>query len=103
MKHGLKGVTDATAFCKSMQKGGAKPMIRSMKSYAAGGATEQCGPGDRFKKSCRKTFKKVGKAVEQAGVGILGTLGTIGAGIAAYKGFENLNKQKKGGAVARKK
>ena len=55
MKNGLKGVTDATVFCKSMQKGGAKPMIRSMKSYAEGGMTQmgmsmesadaECKPG----------------------------------------------------------
>lgn len=37
MKNGLKGVTDATVFCKSMQKGGPAPMIRSMKSYEVGG------------------------------------------------------------------
>ena len=40
MKNGLKGVTDATVFCKSMQKGGPAPMIRSMKSYAEGGMTQ---------------------------------------------------------------
>lgn len=40
MKHGLKGVTDATVFCKSMQKGGPAPMIRSMKSYEVGGITD---------------------------------------------------------------
>jgi hypothetical protein len=39
MKNGLKGVTDATVFCKSMKKGGPKPMIRDMKSYNVGGAT----------------------------------------------------------------
>jgi len=39
MKKGLKGITDATVFCKSMKKGGTTPMIRSMKSYDVGGAT----------------------------------------------------------------
>jgi len=39
MKNGLKGVTDATVFCKSMQKGGPKPMIRDMRSYEVGGTT----------------------------------------------------------------
>lgn len=40
MKNGLKGVTDATVFCKSMKKGGEKnQMIRSMKSYELGGVT----------------------------------------------------------------
>ena len=43
MKHGLKGVTDATVFCKSMQKGGPAPMIRSMKSYEVGGMTDTAG------------------------------------------------------------
>lgn len=44
MKHGLKGVTDATAFCKSMKKGGPAPMIRSMKSYNVGGVTGMQSP-----------------------------------------------------------
>ena len=37
MKNGLKGVTDATVFCKSMKKGGPMPMIRDGKSYNIGG------------------------------------------------------------------
>jgi hypothetical protein len=65
MKNGLKGITDATVFCKSMQKGGPAPMIRSMKSYEVGGMTDtasgecyemvQEGPGRpkrRKKKKC---------------------------------------------------
>jgi hypothetical protein len=47
MKNGLKGVTDATVFCKSMQKGGSASMIKSMKSYEVGGATDD---------SCMETF-----------------------------------------------
>jgi len=43
MKNGLKGITDATVFCKSMQKGGPKPMIRDMKSYELGGVTGTVG------------------------------------------------------------
>jgi hypothetical protein len=39
MKNGLKGVTDAMVFCKSMQKGGPAPMIKSMKNYSEGGMT----------------------------------------------------------------
>jgi len=40
MKKGLKGVTDATVFCKSMKKGGENNQImRSMKSYNVGGVT----------------------------------------------------------------
>jgi hypothetical protein len=70
MKHGLKGVTDATVFCKSMKKGGPAPMIRSMKSYEVGGVTglqspnaasaeSQCtgGPGDP--PGCRGSKRKV--------------------------------------------
>jgi hypothetical protein len=36
---GLKGATDAMHYCKSMQKGGPKPIIRSMKSFDVGGTT----------------------------------------------------------------
>lgn len=43
MKNGLKGITDATVFCKSMQKGGPKSMIRDMKSYDLGGMTGTTG------------------------------------------------------------
>ena len=43
MKHGLKGVTDATVFCKSMKKGGPAPMIKSMKRYEVGGITDTAG------------------------------------------------------------
>jgi hypothetical protein len=73
MKHGLKGVTDATVFCKSMQKGGAKPMIRSMKSYEVGGTTgmsgmsEMSGPGDRFKRKVKKVVRRVKNAIKNAG------------------------------------
>jgi hypothetical protein len=37
MKNGLKGVTDAMVFCKSMKKGGPKAMIQPMSKYMAGG------------------------------------------------------------------
>lgn len=44
MKNGLKGVTDAMVFCKSMKKGNEKnQMIRSMKSYEVGGMTGTMG------------------------------------------------------------
>jgi hypothetical protein len=63
MKNGLKGVTDAMVFCKSMQKGGAKPMIRSMKSYSEGGMTSddakcQGGPGDGCHRRNRKAVSR---------------------------------------------
>jgi hypothetical protein len=70
MKNGLKGVTDATVFCKSMQKGGAKPMIRSMKSYAEGGMaemSEMSGPGDKFKRNVKKVVRRVKNAIKNAG------------------------------------
>lgn len=70
MKNGLKGVTDATVFCKSMKKGGPAPMMKSMKSYELGGVTglqfpseasvkSQCtgGPGDG--PGCRGSKGKV--------------------------------------------
>jgi hypothetical protein len=56
MKHGLKGVTDATVFCKSMQKGGPAPMIRSMKSYAEGGMTASECAGKPKKPGCKKNI-----------------------------------------------
>ena len=85
MKHGLKGVTDATVFCKSMQKGGPAPMIRSMKSYEVGGAadamSECAGPG-RGKKRCKQKFKSKGKSQETKG-GIGGLIGALAAGTGA--------------------
>lgn len=65
MKNGLKGVTDATVFCKSMQKGGAKPMMRSMKSYAEGGMTESSRPGP-FARKVKKVMRKVKNAIKNA-------------------------------------
>lgn len=70
MKNGLKGVTDATVFCKSMKKGGPAPMIRSMKSYAEGGMaemSEMSGPGDRFKRKVKKVVRRVKNAIKNAG------------------------------------
>ena len=70
MKHGLKGVTDATVFCKSMQKGGPAAIIQPMSKYMVGGVTglqspneasaeSQCtgGPGDG--PGCRGSKGKV--------------------------------------------
>lgn len=88
MKNGLKGVTDATVFCKSMQKGSAKPMIRSMKSYDEGGSTTEamCPPG---KKGCHSRSKSRSKgASSETKGGILGTLlggALAGVGYGAYK------------------
>jgi len=67
MKNGLKGVTDATVFCKSMKKGG---LIRSMKSYAEGGMaemSEMSGPGDKFKRNVKKVVRRVKNAIKNAG------------------------------------
>ena len=65
---GLKGTTDAMGHCASMQKGGPKPIIRSMKSYDMGGMTEGCvdGPG-RPKCGRSKTIRSRGKAVKSFG------------------------------------
>jgi hypothetical protein len=95
MKNGLKGVTDATVFCKSMKKGGEKnQMIRSMKSYELGGVTGLQSPntasaesdcsGGPGKGRCRKKFKSKGKSQETKG-GILG--GLLGAGAAVAGGM----------------
>jgi hypothetical protein len=46
MKNGLKGVTDAMVFCKSMKKGGTPPMVRSMKTYELGGTTDMSSSAD---------------------------------------------------------
>jgi hypothetical protein len=87
MKNGLKGVTDATVFCKSMQKNSPKPMIRSMKSYAAGGVTDaECASKPKLP-ACFKKFKSKGRSSEKKG-GVLGTaiLGALGGlGYGAYK------------------
>ena len=76
---GLKGVTDATQFCKSMYaKGGTankNQIIRSMKSYEVGGTTgmmlnntmseEMCGPG----RPCHKSRKRANnQRLRSAGV-----------------------------------
>ena len=99
MKHGLKGVTDATVFCKSMQKGGSKPMIRSMKSYAEGGMTStdsECSGWPPGKKGgCRKVtkFKSKGKSSSKSGPGVIGkvagALGLIAAGYGINKYAKN--------------
>ena len=67
MKNGLKGVTDATVFCKSMKKGGPAPMIQSMKKYNEGGMTEMSGPGDKFKRNVKKAIRRVKNAFKNAG------------------------------------
>jgi len=89
MKNGLKGVTDATVFCKSMQKGGPAPMIRSMKSYAEGGSTDtMCPPG---KKGCkRKSKSRSSGPSEETKGGILGTLGAMAAGALGYGAYKKL-------------
>ena len=71
MKNGLKGVTDATVFCKSMQKGGAKPMIRSMKSYAEGGMTSSSeGPiFPKLKKKIKRGIEKLKNNLNNCGSG----------------------------------
>jgi hypothetical protein len=74
---GLKGVTDAMAFCKSMYaKGGTagkSQIIRSMKSYDMGGATgakldSNCTSDDGG--GCHKGNKKANRQrLKTAGVG----------------------------------
>lgn len=65
MKNGLKGVTDATVFCKSMKKGGAASMIQPMKKYAAGGMT-QMGASMESTGPIKKKLKKIVRNVKNA-------------------------------------
>jgi len=58
MKNGLKGVTDAMVFCKSMQKGGPAPMIKSMKNYSEGGMTDAECQGWPPRKGCHGFNRK---------------------------------------------
>jgi len=67
---GLKGVTDATTFCKSMYgKGGAagtKQLVRMAKSYEMGGQTgiaSNADLGNDLKRAWRKVKRGVRNAV----------------------------------------
>lgn len=62
---GLRGATDAMAYCKSMQKGGPKPMIRSMKSYEMGGQSGTAANAD-LKNDLKRGWRKVKRAVRNA-------------------------------------
>jgi hypothetical protein len=74
---GLKGVTDAMAYCKSMYaKGGSagkSQIIRSMKSFEMGGTPgvtmdSKCSPDDGGR--CHKGSKKANRSrLKDAGVG----------------------------------
>jgi hypothetical protein len=55
---GLKGATDAMAYCKSMGDKNPKNLImRKMSSYAMGGSTEDCTSDPGKPKRCRKSSK----------------------------------------------
>ena len=93
MKNGLKGVTDATVFCKSMQKNSPKPMIRSMKSYAQGGMTDSECAGKPKKPGCKKTFRSSGKSSSGGDASlfgkIAGAVGGVGAALGIGKYIKN--------------
>jgi ribosomal protein L21E len=65
---GLRNATDAIHYCKSMQKGGPQPIIKSMKSYEVGGVmgvqmNDSADPGRKIRKAIRKVknaFKNSG-------------------------------------------
>jgi hypothetical protein len=115
MKNGLKGVTDATVFCKSMRKGGPAAMIQPMSKYMAGGTTGLQSPnavtsesecsGSKPKPGCKKTFGKrsIPRVVKKALIAGAG----LGAGAIAYAKnafgvkdtVKDLMGQKKGGSV----
>lgn len=72
MKNGLKGVTDAMVFCKSMKSGGEKnQMMRSMKSYAEGGAASSSqGPiFPKLKKKIKRGMEKIKNNLNNCGSG----------------------------------
>jgi len=75
-----------------------KATVKPIKKMAEGGMAESECAGWPKKPGCRKKFKSKGKSQETKG-GILGTLGAIGAGIAAGYGIKKLREQKKGGPV----
>jgi hypothetical protein len=95
MKQGLKGVTDATVFCKSMQKGGAKPMIRSMKSYAEGGMTASECAGKPKKPGCKKTFRSSGKSSSGGDASLIGKIAGAVGGVGAALGIGRYIKKNK--------
>jgi hypothetical protein len=118
---GLKGVTDAMGHCKSMYgaggSAGTNQMIRSMKSYAVGGSTDDScmeeymgadGKRRRRRKSgCGKVTKYgkrgVSDGVKKAGAAVLAG----GAAMIANKKYGLVDKakqalgMKKGGTVKR--
>lgn len=62
---GLKGTTDAMAYCKSMQKGNPKPMIRSMKSFEMGGQSNMSSNAD-LGNDLKRAWRKVKRGVRNA-------------------------------------
>ena len=97
MKNGLKGVTDATAFCKSMKKGGPKAMIQPMSKYMAGGTTgemectEYMDRGKK-KKRCKQSHRSKGKSQETKG----GLIGGLFGGLSAAAGGMWMKKKMEG-------
>jgi len=53
------------AYCKSMQKGSPKPMIRSMKSYEMGGQSGLTANAD-LKNDLKRAWRKVKRGVRNA-------------------------------------
>ena len=88
MKNGLKGVTDATVFCKSMKKGGPASMIQPMKKYSTGGMTDKCA-SDPTLPACLKKFKSKGKSSKTKGGWVSGVTTAAIAGLAAL-GFNKM-------------
>lgn len=89
MKNGLKGVTDATVFCKSMKKGGPASMIQPMKKYATGGMTDECA-GKPKKPGCFKKFSSKGKSSGTKGGWVSGLTAAAAAALAAL-GLDKMN------------
>lgn len=63
---GLAGTKCALEHSKTMQKGGPKPMIRSMKSYAMGGESQMADLGN-LKRKIKRGFRKIKNAITNPG------------------------------------
>jgi hypothetical protein len=106
---GLKGVTDAMGHCKSMHdKNPKNQMVRSMKSYAEGGSTEGCGPGDGGRsrgKGCKKVTKYGRRGIPEGVKKAVGAVATGVAGALVYKNRDAIKEKmgmKTGGSIKRK-
>jgi hypothetical protein len=65
---GLAGTKCALEHSKTMKKGGPKPMIRSMKSYAMGGESEMTSAGP-IKRKLKRAWRNFKNTIKNPGGG----------------------------------